>query len=218
MADPVLFDSQFTVNAIDPDGKKFERGEFILSGGSQASIWMCKGRCSMMLTCYYHLTIRGHSFCLCFFLVSRIIGHSTALDMNISLDVAVDIYPISVAQNLTLQLASSLGRNTGEGEGGDNDRDAWRLEGGGGLADEFDYVMYGKVSLLKVDYNILMMELLAHQFTSLIHEIQIYKYDDSPSETVTVYASFGGLLMALTGSYRHLSSLTVGSNVFLLIR
>lgn len=26
MADPVLFDSQFTVNAIDPDGKKFERG------------------------------------------------------------------------------------------------------------------------------------------------------------------------------------------------
>lgn len=27
MADPVLFDSQFTVNAIDPDGKKFERGE-----------------------------------------------------------------------------------------------------------------------------------------------------------------------------------------------
>ncbi|UZJ51875.1 hypothetical protein CBS101457_001195 [Exobasidium rhododendri] len=147
MADPVLFDTQFTVNAIDPDGKKFER-------------------------------------------VSRIIGHSSSLDMKLSLDVAVDIYPISVAQNLTLQIASSLGRSTGEGEGGENDRDAWRLEGGGGLADEFDYVMYGK----------------------------IYKYDDSPSETVTVYASFGGLLMALTGSYRHLSGLTVGSNVFLLIR
>lgn len=29
MADPVLFDSQFTVNAIDPDGKKFERGECV---------------------------------------------------------------------------------------------------------------------------------------------------------------------------------------------
>lgn len=48
--------------------------------------------------------------------------------------------------------------------------------------------------------------------------LQIYKYDDSPSETITVYASFGGLLMALTGSYRHLSNLAVGSNVYLLIR
>lgn len=27
MSDPVLFDSQFAVSAIDPDGKKFERGE-----------------------------------------------------------------------------------------------------------------------------------------------------------------------------------------------
>lgn len=79
--------------------------------------------------------------------VSRIVGHSSSLDMNLSLDVAVDIYPVTVAQNLTVQIASSLGRTAGDGEGGDNDRDAWRLEGGGGLADEFDYVMYGKVSL-----------------------------------------------------------------------
>lgn len=77
--------------------------------------------------------------------MSRIIGHSSSLDMNLSLDVAVDIYPVSVAQNLTLQIASSLGKGT-DGEGGENDKDAWRLEGGGGLADDFDYVMYGKVS------------------------------------------------------------------------
>lgn len=35
---------------------------------------------------------------------------------------------------------------------------------------------------------------------------------------MTVYGSFGGLLMALTGAYRHLSKLTVGSNVYLLMR
>lgn len=104
-----------------------------------------------------------------------------------SLDVATDIYPITTNQNLTVQIASSLGQQAGAN--GD-DSDAWRIDRTGGLADEFDYVMFGK----------------------------IYKYDDSPSETVTVYGSFGGLLMALTGSYRHLSSLAVGSNVYLLIR
>jgi DNA-directed RNA polymerase I, II, and III subunit RPABC3 len=144
--------------------------------------------------------------------------------MKLSLDIAVDIYPVSVAQNLTLQIASSLGRSAGDGEGGDNDRDAWRLEGGGGLADEFDYVMYGKVSPFdgqkgsKVDTREAGSKLILPRCFALFDYYQIFKYDDSPSETVTVYASFGGLLMALTGSYRHLSSLTVGSNVFLLIR
>lgn len=67
--------------------------------------------------------------------------------MSLSLDVAVDIYPINVAQNLTLQIASSLGKGTGDAEGGDGDRNAWRMAGSAGLADEFDYVMYGKVRL-----------------------------------------------------------------------
>lgn len=48
---------------------------------------------------------------------------------------------------------------------------------------------------------------------------QIYKYDEgASSDSVTVYGSFGGLLMALTGSYRHFSNVTVGSNVYLLVR
>lgn len=136
MADPVLFDSQFTVNAVDPDGKKFERGEWSSRCGRKVGdegdgLELIGPPSPFSLPCEK---------------VSRIVGHSSSLDMNISLDVAVDIYPVSVAQNLTLQIASSLGKSTGDGEGGDNDRDAWRLEGGGGLADEFDYVMYGKVS------------------------------------------------------------------------
>ena len=49
---------------------------------------------------------------------------------------------------------------------------------------------------------------------------QVYKFDDSQqSETSTsAYFSFGGLLMALKGSYRHLSNVVVGENVYLLIR
>ncbi|POW18541.1 hypothetical protein PSHT_05658 [Puccinia striiformis] len=67
----------------------------------------------------------------------------------------------------------------------------WRLEEGkGGLADEYEYVMYGK----------------------------LYKFDSGASDSVTAYISFGGLLMALTGDYRHLDRLTVGQMVFLLMR
>jgi len=47
---------------------------------------------------------------------------------------------------------------------------------------------------------------------------QIFKYDERSAEQVTVYGSFGGLLMALTGSFRHLSKITVGAHVYLLVR
>ncbi|KAL9939525.1 hypothetical protein V8E36_001342 [Tilletia maclaganii] len=162
-----LFDTSFTVTAVDPDGKKFDR-------------------------------------------VSRIIAHSSGHDMNLSLDIATDIYPISQGQNLSFQLAASLQRTgtaAARAGGGTVDADAemegatvgatvqerepWRMDAGNaGIADDFDYVMYGK----------------------------IYKYDEGHSETVTVYGSFGGLLMALTGHYRHLSNVSVGANVYLLLR
>lgn len=69
--------------------------------------------------------------------------------MDLSLDVATDIYPIQPGQNLTVQIVSSLG-----GPNADADKDAWRMDGGGGLADEFDYVMHGKVRLLRRRTNV----------------------------------------------------------------
>lgn len=85
--------------------------------------------------------------------------------MNLSLDIAVDIYPISKDQNLTVQLASSLHKDSKsksnkdamnlDGEDTDGmkeinnvEQDSWRFDrqGNAGVADEFDYVMYGKVS------------------------------------------------------------------------
>ncbi|WFD41059.1 DNA-directed RNA polymerases I, II, and III subunit RPABC3 [Malassezia japonica] len=142
-----LFDTQFVVQQIDPDGKKFDR-------------------------------------------VSRIIAHSPTLDMSLSIDIATDIYPIATGQQLTFQLVSSLRREKGEGEESQADRESWRVDSGDDLSADFDYVMYGK----------------------------IFKYDERSTEQVTVYGSFGGLLMALTGSYRHLSKITVGANVYLLLR
>lgn len=153
-----LFDTQFVVKEIDPDGKKFDRG---------------------MCVCVRVLTP-----------VSRVIATSPTLDMTLSIDIATDIYPVHVGQQLAFLLVSSLRRDKAESDSA-ADRDAWRLDQDDtSLASGYDYVMYGK----------------------------IFKYDERSTEQVSVYGSFGGLLMALTGSFRHLSKITVGANVYLLVR
>lgn len=59
------------------------------------------------------------------------------------------------------------------------------------IALKFDYVMYGKV----------------------------YRYEeDSANHKATVYVSFGGLLMKLTGEQHGLSNIPIARNVYLLMR
>jgi len=66
--------------------------------------------------------------------------------------------------------------------------------------------------------------------------LQIYKFDGESGEIVyvvfswvnaqwfysrtysTAYISFGGLLMSLTGSYRHMTSIVLGDPIYLLMR
>ncbi|PRT55236.1 DNA-directed RNA polymerases I, II, and III subunit RPABC3 [Wickerhamiella sorbophila] len=57
------------------------------------------------------------------------------------------------------------------------------------LADEYQYVMYGTV----------------------------YKFTEAGGDKLAMYVSFGGLLMCLEGSHRHLSSLKQ-EHIYLLIR
>lgn len=47
---------------------------------------------------------------------------------------------------------------------------------------------------------------------------QVYKFDEGTQARVTVYASFGGLIMALTGLYRHVDRVSVGQAIYLLMR
>ncbi|KNZ44270.1 DNA-directed RNA polymerase II subunit H [Puccinia sorghi] len=130
--------------------------------------------------------------------VSRLNASSTNHSMALVLDFNVELYPLKVGDSFALALSASLTPD-GEKESG-LETQSWRLEEGkGGLADEYEYVMYGK----------------------------LYKFDSGASDSVTAYISFGGLLMALTGDYRwvfyffqhrHLDRLTVGQMVFLLLR
>jgi len=116
--------------------------------------------------------------------------------MDLTLDCNIELFPIHKDQNFALALASSLARGGSSGGNADgsaeDERDVWRPDrkGGRGLEDDYDYVMYGK----------------------------IYKFDGGVGEIVTAYISFGGLLMSLTGSFRHMTSIVLGDPVYLLMR
>lgn len=147
--------------------------------------------------------------------VSRIMATSDTLDdMEMVLDVASEIYPIDIADKLQCLLVVQLVPSPSAA--GIAAADAWRetassnanAPGGGGapnrrsnsasanLADEYDYVMHGRV----------------------------YKLEDSKGTSATmttrstVLISYGGLLMSLSGPYRSLEKFNVGMEVYLLIR
>ncbi|KAL1952051.1 hypothetical protein VTO73DRAFT_1200 [Trametes versicolor] len=127
--------------------------------------------------------------------VSRLYAHSKNYDMDLTLDYNIELFPLQSGQSFALALASSLSRAP-QGPAGaddeDKDRDVWRPDAKGrkGLDDDYEYVMYGKV----------------------------YRFDGGSAEIVTAYASFGGLLMSITGSFRHMTSIVLGDPVFILLR
>ncbi|KAG1769989.1 RNA polymerase I [Suillus occidentalis] len=129
--------------------------------------------------------------------VSRLYARSKNYDMDLTLDYNIELFPLTNGDSFAMALASSLSRDggapTADGEDGeDKDRDVWRPDGKGrrGLEEDYDYVMYGKV----------------------------YKFDTGSSDVVTAYASFGGLLLSITGSYRHLTNVVLGDPVYVLLR
>ncbi|EIM20030.1 RNA polymerase [Wallemia mellicola CBS 633.66] len=73
----------------------------------------------------------------------------------------------------------------------DNGTSGWRPGmGNEGLAADYEYVCFGKV----------------------------YKFDEGKQEIATAYISFGGLLLAITGHVRYLTDISVGEDIYLLIR
>ncbi|KAF5375007.1 hypothetical protein D9758_000125 [Tetrapyrgos nigripes] len=128
--------------------------------------------------------------------VSRLYAHSQNYDVELTLDYNTELFPLQKGQKFALALASSLatGAPSANADATEEEKgkDVWRPDGKGrrGLEEDWDYVMYGKV----------------------------YKFDGGTSEIVTAYASFGGLLMSLTGSFRHMTSIVLGDPIYILLR
>ena len=135
--------------------------------------------------------------------------------MDLTLDYNCEIFPLEIGQNVVLALASSLARDAAVSQDGtveeDRDRDVWRPDGKGqrGFEDDYDYVMYGRVYRFdpgKEDV-VCVLKFYRQKFpTCLTPPLR------------TAYASFGGLLMSLTGSFRHMTNIVLGDPVFLLMR
>jgi hypothetical protein len=139
-------------------------------------------------------------------------------NMDLTLDYNTELFPLQVGQNVVLALASSLSRDpvgsqeaTGEE---DRDRDVWRPDGKGrqGFEDEYDYVMYGRVYRFDPGTGEVVYVSLAPCLSRLTH------WHICRARFRTAYASFGGLLMSLTGSFRHMTNIVLGDPVFLLMR
>lgn len=80
--------------------------------------------------------------------------------MDLTLDYNIELYPLSKGASFSLALATSLSRGPPPTtEGGDEDKDkdqdvnVWRPDGQGkgGLDDDYEYVMYGKVRVASLE-------------------------------------------------------------------
>lgn len=119
--------------------------------------------------------------------VTRIEAQSTTnAGLQLTLDINTELYQVQQGETVTVAIASSLGET--------NPSRSWRppRAGEASLADNYEYVMHGKV----------------YKFT---------ESDKNSKDRLAMYASFGGLLLSLEGSYKDLVSLKQ-EQIYLLIR
>jgi DNA-directed RNA polymerase I, II, and III subunit RPABC3 len=150
--------------------------------------------------------------------------------MDLTLDYNIELFPLKVEQSFALALAASLSRTgpiAGE-DGAEAERNVWRPDRKGktgGLDDDYDYVMYGKVRLV-LHFLSCRLGSLSRFINSMVKVVKLCKSFFQSScfsltsnmDYRTAYASFGGLLMSLTGSFRHMTSIVLGDPVYLLMR
>ncbi|ODQ51461.1 DNA-directed RNA polymerases I [Saitoella complicata NRRL Y-17804] len=120
--------------------------------------------------------------------VTRISASTADKDIEIELDINSEIYPLEEGRKVRLVLAKALALDgsrdvNAEGRG-------WRETSEVTLAEEYEYVCYGKV----------------------------YRHDEhGETDLISVYISFGGLLLMVKGNYKDLQGLNQ-DNVYLLIK
>lgn len=126
--------------------------------------------------------------------VTRVVANSTsAADTKITIDINHELFPVSENDTLTITLAKSLNIDDDSGESNDllSANGSWRppKPDQRSLMNEYDYVMHGTV----------------------------YKFEEGKNDKISVYCSFGGLLMCLEGNYRNLVGLKQ-ENLYILMR
>ncbi|KLJ12540.1 DNA-directed RNA polymerase I, II, and III subunit RPABC3 [Blastomyces silverae] len=122
--------------------------------------------------------------------VARISCTSSDNLTTFTLDVNTELYPVATGESLSLALASTLALDGKDDSAGG--KGAWRDVGMGEqtLANDYDYVCHGKV----------------------------YRFEEgNTAENMSVFVSFGGLLLYLEGPYKKLSPLRI-DYIYLLMK
>ncbi|EER93104.1 hypothetical protein BDA96_01G014000 [Sorghum bicolor] len=119
--------------------------------------------------------------------VSRVEARSEQLGMYMQLDVATDVYPLRAGEKFNMVLAPTLNLD------GTPDTGYYTQAGRKTLADNYEYVMQGKLYKISEDTS-------------------------SQNAKVEIYASFGGLLMLLRGDPSTAASFELDQRLFLLMR
>uniref|UniRef100_A0A5S6QH52 Probable DNA-directed RNA polymerases I, II, and III subunit RPABC3 n=1 Tax=Trichuris muris TaxID=70415 RepID=A0A5S6QH52_TRIMR len=121
--------------------------------------------------------------------VSRLFCDSESFKVSLILDVNTQLYPVKLDDKFRIMLSSTL-RDDGYPEEDEYDPcfSCQRLE-------NFEYIMYGKVYRIETDESA-----------------------GSDSCRVSVYASFGGLLLRLQGDANYMHGFEIDSNIYLLMK
>ncbi|BFZ13787.1 hypothetical protein BsWGS_16826 [Bradybaena similaris] len=121
--------------------------------------------------------------------VSRLFCESESFKMDLILDVNTLIYPVELGDKFRLVIATTLREDGCPDDGEFNPTNT-----GPSRADQFEYVMYGKVYRIEGDDGSL------------------------DSSRLAAYVSFGGLLMRLKGDSNNLHGFEIDSRVYLMMK
>jgi len=123
--------------------------------------------------------------------VSRLHCDSESFKMDLILDVNTQLYQLALGDKFRLVLATTLHEDGAPQDAHYNPM--W--DDKPSRADQFDYVMYGKVYRLEGDEQ--------------VQEL---------SSRISAYVSFGGLLMRLQGDANTLIGISMDQNIYLLLK
>jgi len=124
--------------------------------------------------------------------VSRLQCESESFKMDLLLDVNTQIYPVQLADKFRLVLATTL-----KEDGTPDDGEFNPMDTGPSRADQFEYVMHGKVYRIVDDEN---------------------QSGDYYTNRLSAFVSFGGLLMRLRGDANNLHGMEMDQYVYLLMK
>mmetsp|Transcript_14225 Transcript_14225/g.20114 ORF Transcript_14225/g.20114 Transcript_14225/m.20114 type:complete len:187 (-) Transcript_14225:43-603(-) len=117
--------------------------------------------------------------------VNRLQAKANTFEMELLLDIHSELYQVRQGDRINVAIATTLSL-----DGGQEDGNYVPIEGELTLADDYKYVMHGRV----------------------------FKHEQYSASHVQISASFGGLLMRLTGELRHLLHLKLDRCIYLLLR